>query len=224
SFFMGIISLIPTLYHYGIDVLFVQKENIFFSFKKLNTIFPAIFDFWFLAGYDANKGPIENRFRMLLQNKQYIFLIFFLLVQIIGYIILVGTALWVLIKRKIFFVGATKKFTLYLFILFVVYTCILMFSKEKHRFHYLHPFFLLAFLWILHIFSSIKKIHIKIYSIVGWFAILFCYYICVLYVNKENKYPHYYNREKAFNALQKKEASLFETYRYLEYTNQPKKR
>ncbi|MGL6022856.1 MAG: hypothetical protein ACRC0A_07115, partial [Chitinophagaceae bacterium] len=45
SFFMGIISLIPTLYHYGIDVLFVQKENIFFSFKKLNTIFPAIFDF-----------------------------------------------------------------------------------------------------------------------------------------------------------------------------------
>lgn len=225
SFLIGVVSLIPTLYHYGTEVLFSQKESLFFSLTKLGNVFPAVFDFWFLSGYDVNKVDKENSFKLLLKNKHYISLLLFLSLQIIGYVILVTTMIWVIIKRKVFFVNNTRKFSWFLFVLLIMYIFILMFSKEKHRFHYLHPFFALSVLWMFHIFSSIQeKFHIKYIPILSWFVILFCYYTCMLYVNKQNKYPHYFYREKAFKSLQKKDASLFETYRYLDYKNQPKKR
>jgi hypothetical protein len=210
---IGFLPLIHVLYHYGIGVFLNEEKNFQFSWSNISYAGKIIFYFFAQCGYEINSFDNAYRITPVLNYAHIPGAIILGIVQIIGFLIF-GSELFVLILKKwksylIYY----KKFIMLIAGILILLIFTYMFSNVPPRSHaniILYPLSAIYLFWFLNNLFLTTKIKPWFFGVFA--SVLVTYYIIILGIT--NTLPDYGYREKAKDAIEKKDASLFETNRF----------
>ena len=164
-----------------------------------------------LSGYEMNTFTHYYTWNNLIIDKLALGAYLFAFLQVSGFILLFIELVVLFLKEWRHYILEYKRFLIFLASLIVVISTVYMFSSVRpgeHAIISLYPLSFMYFFWFLNYFKNKLK-----YTLVTVYAIsVFSYYILVIHVT--NILPSLGYRQKAFKAIEKKEASIFESPRY----------
>ncbi len=210
---IGLSTLLPTILNYGIDVLFIQGKNAAFSWGNITDFGSILFYFITLVGYEMNSFSNVYCFGPLLEKYSILGAVVFGVLQVLGLLLFVAQIVVLFLKKWRPFVFAERRFLLVGLATISLLTAMYMFSFVRpgtHAIICLYPLSAIYLIWFFNSLISITKL--KYFWIGGFYFLLTVYYGII--IDFTTKIPELGYREKAFKAIENKDASIFETPRF----------
>lgn len=218
GFIIGFLTIIPALEKYGLSVFVQQGKNIDFSFKHIGDIGAVLYFYITLAGYDMNTFSPAYTFNSLWKTLPKPFAIVFGILQVVGLLIAASQVIIYFIRGAKVYMTQYKRFLYASLILIVCLGIIYMFSFVRPGEHALIIFFPLSVIYVcICIQFFMQKNFLKEIYVVIFFSLAAVYYLTVSIATY--RLPDLGYREKAFTALEDKDAAKFETPRIADNTN-----
>lgn len=214
---VGIITVIPTVVVYGFEIVFMQGRSSRFNLSNIIDIPTVIYNFLNLIGYEMNSfcdaflvEPLFNTFGIWAAA-------IFIFLQAAGILLVILQVTLLFSKRWKPYVKRNKKFLQVIVIMLVGLGVLYMFSYVRPGIHAmicLLPLSAIYLCWFLNVIYMIYKNNKTITNVlITFFVCLIGYYGITILAT--DRLPNLGYREKAFNAIEKKDASIFETPRYV---------
>jgi hypothetical protein len=209
----GALTLLPTLYQFGLASVFVQGKNAFFDISHLTDIPAVIYWFLMVGGYDMNSFFGSYQLTAFVESRSYLSAFLTALLQISGILFVLFQLVALSFRKWRIFMKENRRFLFLLLIINIALICMYLFSRVRpsaHAIIILFPLSILYFLWFLRnvfLTTKIKPVHF-----IAFFSIVTLYYIIV--IDRTDHLPSLGFREKAFEAISNGDASIFEISRF----------
>jgi len=211
--FIGFLPLIHVLYHFGFGVFHQAATSFEFRWSNAQDLFKLLFYFMNQSGYEVNAFDNVYRWGSVLNFAGPVGAAFLAIVQITGYTIFGVEVLLPFWKKWRPYIMQYKKFLVFIVGVIILLTITYMFSNVRPRAHaiiILFPLSAFYLFWMINNLVKTTKIRPWHFGVFACFIVGF--YMSVAVVT--SKLPDLHYREKAFNAIEKKDPSLFETPRF----------
>lgn len=217
GFALGILSLIPTINHYGLTAIFNQGKNINFRLSHITWAGALVFYFITLCGYFMNEFCAVYHWENLWHNISVLSGVDFIIIQVCGILVFILQLLIFFFKGANAYIKKYRRFLLtFLFILSGL-IFIYMFSITDPLTHAIIIFFPVSVIYLCFCLQFFMDKGLKRTYIAVFFSLVALYYLSI--VKMDNILPDMGYRAKVNKAINDKNPSEFETLRYPNYGN-----
>lgn len=212
---VGAASLLPTLYHYGIGVLFQQEHGRGLAFRIQNITDTGAIIYYYVTfcGYEMNSFCGNYRWKGLWNESYRLGALAYVILQVGGIVLFVFQLILPFWGKWRSHVVAYKRLLILNVLVVVLLSGMYLFSTVRpgaHAILCIFPLSAIYLCWFLQgVLSTVRVKYICFYIFGG---LLVFYYITIVCVTEQ--LPDFGYRDKAFKAIEKKDATLFETNRY----------
>jgi hypothetical protein len=210
---LGALSLLPTIYQFGWHVLFIQAKNLDFSISHITDVFNIIYYIFVLAGFEMNTFSRVYTWGSLIEHASIISGLIFVIIQITGYVLFAAQIIALFLKKWKPYTLEYRKLFLLTSSIIISLWFIFLFSFVRPGMHAIICFFPLSAILICWFLNRLIRNREGGYKFIAVFIFLnMAYYGIIIHVDR--KLPDLGYRSKAFEAIAKKDAGIFETSRY----------
>ncbi len=213
---VGAVSLLPTLYHYGVGVLLQEAHSssgLSFSIRNITDIGALIYYFVTSCGYEMNSFSGDYRWMRLWAESYRVGAVAYVVLQIGGILIFVFQLVLPFWWKWRNHVIAYKRLLILNAVIIILLSSMYLFSTVRPGAHAILCIFPLSAIYLCWFFQGVLFINrIKYICFYVFGGLLVFYYVTIVAVT--DQLPDFGYRDKAFKAIEKKDATLFETNRY----------
>lgn len=210
---IGGMSLFPTLYHFGIGSLFQHGKSLGFDVQNIFDVGAIIYYFITLCGFEMNSFSTNYRASPLWAQGYTMGACVFVILQVVGILLVVFQVIFPLWAKWRAYVLKFKRMLVFNMVIVALLSSMYLLSSVRpgsHAIICIYPLSAIYLCWFIQGLVSTTRVgYTPFCTLIG---LLILYYITVVQVT--DNLPDLGYRQKAFEAIEQKDASIFETPRY----------